>query len=115
MNDILKIVKPLEAAGLLRKGVSETIENEPKCQKGGFLGQLLGTLGVSLLGKLLTGKGVETKIPSVERSKKDWLRNNQRRRRHDQSWSEMLMPPNPLSDFEIENYDQNKPKLNGVY
>ena len=38
MNDILKIVKPLEAAGLLRKGVSETIENEPKCQKGGFLG-----------------------------------------------------------------------------
>ena len=39
------------------------IENEAKWQKGGFLGMLLGTPGVSLLGKLLTGRGVKTKIP----------------------------------------------------
>ena len=56
MNDIMKIVKFLDKSGLLIKGVSETIKNEAKEQKGGFLGMLLGTLGASLLGKLLTGK-----------------------------------------------------------
>ena len=54
MNDILKIVKSLEESDLLIKGVSETIKNEPKEQKGGFLGMLLGTLGASLFGNLLT-------------------------------------------------------------
>ena len=57
MNDITKIVKSLEESGLLIKGVSETIKSEPKEQKGGFLGMLLGTLGASLLGSLLAGKG----------------------------------------------------------
>ena len=58
MNDIMKIVKFLEESGLSIKGVSETIKNEAKGQKDGFLGMLLGTLGASLLGNLLTGKGV---------------------------------------------------------
>ena len=44
MNDILKVVKSLEKFGLLIKGCSETIKNEAKEQKGGFLGVLLGTL-----------------------------------------------------------------------
>ena len=57
MNDILKIINPLEESGLLIKGVSETIKNEAKEQKGGFSCILLGTLGASLLGNLLTGKG----------------------------------------------------------
>ena len=57
MNDIMKIVKPLEESGLLIKGVSETIKNEAKEQRGGFLGILLGTIDVSLLGNLLMGKG----------------------------------------------------------
>ena len=39
------------------KGLRETIENEEKEQKGGFLSILLKTLGASLLGNLLTGKG----------------------------------------------------------
>ena len=39
------------------KGVTETVKNEAKEQKGGFLSMLLGTLGASLLGNLLTGKG----------------------------------------------------------
>ena len=56
MNDIIKIVKSLEESGLLIKGVSKTIKNEEKEQKGGFLGMLLGTLGASLLRNLLTGK-----------------------------------------------------------
>ena len=60
MNDILKIVKSLENSGLLLKGVSETIQHEAKEQRGGFLSMLLGTLGASLLGDILSGKGVIT-------------------------------------------------------
>ena len=58
MNDILKMVKSLENSGLLLKGVSETIQHEAKEQRGGFLSMLLGTLGASLLGDILSGKGV---------------------------------------------------------
>ena len=58
INNIIKIVKSLENSGLLLKGVTETVQNEVKEQKGGFLSMLLGTLGASLLGNLLTGKGV---------------------------------------------------------
>ena len=58
MNDIIKIVKSLEDSGLLLKGVTETVQNEVKEQKGEFLSMLLGTLGASLLGNLLTGWGV---------------------------------------------------------
>ena len=56
MEDIMKIVKSLEASGLLIKDVSETIKNEAKEQKRGFIGMLLETLGASLLGNLLTEK-----------------------------------------------------------
>ena len=55
-NDIMKIIKSLEESGLLPKGVSKTIKNEAKEQKG-FLGILLGTLGAGLLGNLFGGKG----------------------------------------------------------
>ena len=59
MNDIIKLVKSLEDSGVLLKGVSETIQHEAKEQRGRFLPMLLGTLGASLLGNLLTGgKGV---------------------------------------------------------
>ena len=57
MNDIMKIIKSRDESGLLIQGVSETNKNEEKEQKGGFLSMLLGTLGASLLGDLLTGKG----------------------------------------------------------
>ena len=52
MNDIMRIVKSLEESGLLIKGVNETIKNEAKEQKRGFLRILLGILGASLLGNL---------------------------------------------------------------
>ena len=58
MHDLIKIVKSLEDSGLLLKGVTESVQNEVKEQKGGFLSMLLGTLGASLLGNLLTGKGI---------------------------------------------------------
>ena len=54
MDDIMKIVPVLENSGVLLKGVTKTIKNETKEQKRGFLSMLLGTLGVSLLGDLLT-------------------------------------------------------------
>ena len=56
MNDIMKIVKPLEESGSSIKGVSEKIKNEVKEQKGRNLGMSLGTLGATLLGNLLLGK-----------------------------------------------------------
>ena len=58
MNHIMKIIEALENSGILLKGVSKTIENETKEQREGFLSRLLGTLGASLLGDLLTGKGI---------------------------------------------------------
>ena len=58
MQDIIKIIKELENSDILLKGVSKTIENEIKEQRGGFLSMLLGTLGASLLDNLLTGKGI---------------------------------------------------------
>ena len=57
-ENIIKIVKSLEYSGLLLKGVTETVQNEVKEQKGGFLSMLLGTLGASLLGNILAGKGI---------------------------------------------------------
>ena len=58
MDDLIEIVKSLEDSGLLLKGVTESVQNEAKEQRGGFLSMLLGTLGASLLGNLLTGKGI---------------------------------------------------------
>ena len=59
MNDIMKIIKALENSGILLKGVSKTIKNETKEQRGGFLSMLLGTLGASFFGNFLTGgKGI---------------------------------------------------------
>ena len=60
MDDILKIVKSLKNSGVLLKGVSETIQHEAKEQRGGFLGKLLGTLGASFLGDVLS-KGLSGK------------------------------------------------------
>ena len=59
MNDIMKIVQALEDSNILLKGVTKTIKNETKEQKGGFLSMLLGTLRATLLGKLLSGKGIK--------------------------------------------------------
>ena len=54
----MKIVKYLKESGSLIKGVSETIKNETKEQKGGFHGMLFGTFTPSLLGNMLAGKRV---------------------------------------------------------
>ena len=100
MNDIMKIVQ------ILLKGVTKTIKNETKEQKGGFLSMLLGTLGASLLGDLLTknlsGKGT---VRAGER----FLRQEKGLKK------KALMPPHPLTNFEIQEYYKNEPRFNGVY
>ena len=62
LQDLLQIVKSLEDSGILLDGITKTVKNEVKEQTGGLLSMLLGTLGASLLGDLLTknlsGRGV---------------------------------------------------------
>ena len=100
MENILKMVKSLEDSGILLKGVSETIKHEAKEQKGRFVSKLLATLGVSLLGNMLAGKGVTRAAYGSKRP----------------SLKKMLMtPPHPLTNFEIQTYYQNEPRFNGVY
>ena len=70
MEDLLKIVKSLKDSKLLLKGVTESVQNEVKEQKGGFLSMLLGILVVSLLGNLLTGKGALHADKGVHRAGK---------------------------------------------
>ena len=105
MKDILKIVKSPEDSALLLVGVSETIKNEAKEQKERFLSMLLGTLGASLLGNMLAGKGVirARELTARVGSKKPSLKKI------------FLIPPHPLTNFEIQMYYQNKSRFNGVY
>ena len=111
MNDILKIVKSLEDSDLLLKGVSETIQHEAKEQRGGFLSMLLGTLGASLLGDILSkglsGKGViragEGTIRAGYGSKKPSVK------------IFLTLPAHLLTNFEIQEYYQNEPKSKGVF
>ena len=105
VNDIMKIIKALENSGILLKGVSKAIKNETKEQKGGFLSMLLGTLGASLLGNLLTGgKGIMHAGDGIVRagsgSKKKL---------------NLLLPFHPLTNIEISEYYANEPRFNGVY
>ena len=82
---------------------------------------LLGTLGVSLLGNLLAGK-VIVKTGSGNRKGKGIVRagsRNKKRKRNCKSWlwkiMLFLMPPPPLTNFEIQNNDENEPRLNRVF
>ena len=106
MNYIMKIVQALEDSGILLKGVTKTMKNEAKEQKGGLLSMLLGTLGASLLGDLLTkklsGKG-------TTRSGEGTIRAGERIKKKD------LMPPHHLTNFEIKEYYENEPRFNAVY
>ena len=58
MNDTMKIFQALEDSNISLKRIAKTINNETKEQKGGLLGILFSTLGASLLGNMLTGKGM---------------------------------------------------------
>ena len=104
------MIKSLEYSGILLKEVGETIENEAKEQKGGFLSMLRDTLGASLLGDLLT-KNVSGK--EVIRAGEGIVRAGYGSKRY--SLKKFLIPPHPLTYFEIEAYYQNEPRFIGVY
>ena len=70
MEDLIKIVKSLEDSGLLLEGVTESVQNQVKEQKGRFLSMLLGALGASLLGNLLAGKEIHRADEGVVRAGK---------------------------------------------
>ena len=116
MNDVMKIIEALENSSILLKGVSKTIENETKEQRGGFLSMLLGTLGASLLGNLLTGgKGIvragEGNVAS--RAKVDGIvrAGEGSKKKHLNS----LLPFHTLTNIEISEYYKNEPRFIGVY
>ena len=70
MNDIMKIVQAREDFNILLKRVTKTIKNETNEQKGGSLSMLLGNLAASLIGNLLTGKGI---VRAGYENEKDFL------------------------------------------
>ena len=117
MKDIMKIIEALENSGILLKGVSKTIENETKEQRGGFLSMLLGTLEASLLGNLLTGgKGIMRAGDGIVRAGEG---NVVSRAKGEGSRSKkkliFLLPFHPLTNIEISEYYKNEPRFNGVY
>ena len=105
MNYIIKIVQALKDSNILLKGVTKTIKNE---KKGVFLSMLLGNLEANLLGNMLAGKGIVT-AGSGKRIGKGILRAGYRKK------TGFLMPPHPLTNFEIQKYYPNEPTFNGVY
>ena len=58
MNNKMKILQALEDSNILLKGVTKTIKDETKEQKGGFFSMLLGNLRAGLLGNQLAGKRI---------------------------------------------------------
>ena len=70
IEDLIKTVKSLEDSRLLLEEVTESVQNEVKEQKGGFLSMFLGTLGASLLGNLLARKGIHRAGEGVVRADK---------------------------------------------
>ena len=109
MND-MKIIEALENSGILLKGVSKTIENETKEQRGGFLSMLLGTLGTSLLGNLLTGgKGIMRAGDGIVEGRKSKREGKVKKKLNS------LLPFHPLTNIEINEHYKNELRFNGVY
>ena len=103
----MKAVRGLEDSNILLKEVFKTIKNETKKQKARFLRMLLGTLGASLLGNMLAGKGILRAGSAKKKRKrncKSWL------------WTRkvFLIPPDPLTNLETQKYYQNEPRFNPI-
>ena len=97
----MKIIETLETSGILLKGVSKTIENETKEERGGFLSMLLGTLGASLLGNLLTGgKGIMRASDGIVRACAGKISRNKK--------LNSLLPFHPLTNIELKRSICNK-------
>ena len=116
MNDIIKIIEALENSDTLLKGVTKTIENETKEQRGGFLSMLLGTLGASLLGNLLTGgKEMMRAHQGIVRAGEGSVASRAKGEGAKKNNLNSLLPFHPLPNIEINEYYINEPRFNGVY
>ena len=105
MNEIMKIAQALEYLNTLLKGVTKTIKTETKEQKGGFLSMLLGTLGASLVGDLLT----------KNLSEKGTLRAGEGFLSQEKGLKKALMLAHPLTNCEIQEYYKAESRFNGIY
>ena len=104
MSDIIKIIETLENSGILLKGVTKTIKNETEEQRGGFLSMLLGTLGASLLGNLLTGgKGMMRAGEGIVRAGDGIVRAGEGSKKI----LNLLLPFHRLTNIEISKYYKN--------
>ena len=114
MNDIMKIIEALENFGILLKGVSKTIENETKEQRGGILSMLLGTLGASLLGNLLTGgKGMMRagEGNGIVRAGEGSATSRAKGKGSKKNTLNLLLRFYPLTNIEINEYCINEPRF----
>ena len=111
MNGIIKIIEALENSGILLKGVTKAIENETKGQRGGFLSMLLSTLGATLLGNLLTGKGMVRAGKRIVRAGEGIVRAGEGSKKKLNS----LLPFHPLTNIEINESYINESRFNGAY
>ena len=77
---------------------------------------LLGTLVASLLGNILPGKGAIAKRQGrrINTAGEGILRAGYGNKRQDYENNGFLMPPHPLTNSEMQKY-QNEPRFNGVY
>ena len=108
MNDIMEIVQALEDSNILFKGVTETIKNETKEQKGGFLGTVVGTLGSILLANLLSGK-IIVRAGSGNKKGKEFVSVGYGKKMG------FLGPPHSLTNFDIKEYYQFEKRFNGAF
>ena len=122
MNDIMKIIEALENSGILLKGVTKTIRNETKEQRGEFLGMLLGTLKASLLANLLTGgKDIMRAGDGIVRAGDGIVRAGEgsvasrAKGKGSKKKLNLLLPFHPLTNIEISEYYKNEPRFNDVY
>ena len=76
MNDIIKVIKSLEDLSVLIDGVTETVKDEIKKQKGGFDGALLPPLTASLVQLVISSivKGISER--GVRRAGRWYLNKN---------------------------------------
>ena len=80
---------------------------------------LLGTLGATLLGNLLAGKGIVRASSGRRSLTSSTSYGNKKKKRNCKSWlwkrMGFLMSPHPSTNFEIQKYYQNEPRFNGVF
>ena len=103
LSSMMKIIKILENHNILPKGITKTVKNEVKSQRGGFLRMLLGGLASSLLGGILS-KGLFGSGMYRKGEGKGIVRAG-----------EGIKAAHPLTNFEIQDYFKNEPRFNDIF